>query len=139
MCSSDLGSDLLQTARGDIIDFEDKNLYSQGSNGLYYNGDQGSNTTNNQGWKSGGVHFSNDFTYDEQGGYGYWSGFSYSRVNAGDVSGFQNQYAAKPGLGSGNSSQYAVVYNSAVGDAGVTFGAEVRLASIDITNTAYAY
>ncbi|MFM8261932.1 MAG: DUF4465 domain-containing protein [Pirellula sp.] len=125
--------------RGDIIGFEDNSLYSQGSSGLYYNGDLGNNTTNNQGWKSGGVGFSNSYTFDNQNNYGYWSGFSYSRVNAGNVSGFQNQYAAKPGTGSGGSAHYAIAYNSFVGDSIITFGAQVQVASIDITNTAYAY
>jgi len=125
--------------RGDIIGFEDNSLYSKGSNDLYYNGDLGGNTTNSQGWKSGGVGFSNSYTFDTQYNYGYWSGFSYSRVNAGNQSGFQNQYAAKPGTGSSGSAHYAIAYNSFVGDSVITFGAQVQVASIDISNTAYAY
>ncbi|MFN5272944.1 MAG: DUF4465 domain-containing protein [Planctomycetota bacterium] len=124
---------------GDIVGFEDNSLYSQGSNGLYYNGDLGSNTTNSQGWKSGNLGFSNSYTFDSQFNFGYWSGFSYSRVNAGNVSGFQNQYASKPGTGSEGSTHYAIAYNSFVGDSIITFGAQVQIASIDISNTAYAY
>jgi len=126
-------------ASADIVGFEGNSLYSQGSSGQYYNGDLGNNTSNTQGWSNSGVHFSNAYTFDSQYNYSYWSGFSYSRVNAGTVAGFQNQYAARPGLGSGGSEHYAVVYNSFSGDAVVTFGAQVQLASIDITNTAYTY
>jgi hypothetical protein len=125
--------------QAEIIGFEGKSFYSQGANGQYYNGDLGSNTTNSQGWNSGASHFSNSFTYDTQFNYSYWSGFAYSRVNAGNVPGYENQYASKPGLGSENSEHYAVVYNSMAGDAVITFGAEVQLASIDVTNTAYNY
>jgi hypothetical protein len=125
--------------QAEIIGFEGKSLYSQGANGQYYNGDLGSNTTNSQGWNSSTSHFSNSYTYDTQYNYSYWSGFAYSRVNAGNVPGYENQYASKPGLGSENSEHYAVVYNSFAGDAVITFGAEVQLASIDVTNTAYNY
>ena len=126
-------------SQAEIIGFEGKTLYSQGASGQYYNGDLGSNTTNSQGWTSGASHFSNSFTYDTQYNYSYWSGFAYSRVNAGNVPGYENQYASRPGLGSENSEHYAVVYNSFAGDAVITFGAEVQLASIDVTNTAYNY
>ncbi|MFM8571735.1 MAG: DUF4465 domain-containing protein [Pirellula sp.] len=125
--------------QADIIGFEGNTLYSQGSNNRYYNGDLGSNTTNSQGWTNGGVHFSNSYTYDSQYNFGYWSGFAYSRVNAGNVAGYENQYASKPGTGSGGSEHYAVVYNSFSGDAVVTFGAQVQLNSIDVSNTAYTY
>lgn len=127
------------TSQADIVGFEGNTLYSQGSSSKYYNGDKGTNTTNSDGWTNGGVHFSNSFTYDSQYNYSYWSGFSYSRVNAGNVSGYQNQYASKPGLGADSSEHYAVVYNSFSGDAVVTFGAQVQLQSIDISNTAYTY
>lgn len=128
-----------KVAQADIVGFEGNTLYSQGSNGQFYNGDLGNNTSNSQGWTNGGVHFSNTYTFDSQFNYSYWSGFSYSRVNAGSVSGFQNQYASRPGSGSEGSEHYAVIYNSFSGDAVVTFGAQVRLESIDVTNTAYAY
>jgi hypothetical protein len=125
--------------RSDIVGFEDNTRYSQGSNGQFYNGDLGNNTSNTQGWSSGGVHFSNSYTFDTQFNYGYWSGFSYSRVNAGNLAGFENQYAAKPGIGSDGSAHYAVVYNTFSGNAVVTFGAQVQLSSIDVSNTAYTY
>jgi hypothetical protein len=125
--------------RSDIVGFEDNTRYSQGSNGQFYNGDLGNNTTNTQGWSSGGVHFSNSYTFDTQLNYGYWTGSSYSRVNAGNLAGFENQYAAKPGIGSDGSAHYAVVYNSFSGDAVVTFGAQIQLSSIDVSNTAYTY
>jgi hypothetical protein len=126
-------------AQADIVGFEGSTLYSQGSSGRYYNGDLGNNTTNSQGWSNSGVHFSNSYTFDSQYNYGYWSGVSYSRVNAGNVSGYENQYASKPGTGSEGSEHYAILYNSFSGDAVVTFGAQVQLSSIDITNTAYGY
>lgn len=125
--------------QAEIIGFEGKTLYSQGSANRYYNGDLGDNTTNSQGWQSGSAHFSNSFTYDSQFNYSYWSGFSYSRVTAGNVPGYENQYAARPGIGSEGSEHYAVIYNAAAGDAVITFGAEVQLNSVDITNTAYNY
>lgn len=130
---------LCSVGRSDIVGFEDNTRYSQGSNGQFYNGDLGNNTSNTQGWSSGGVHFSNSYTFDTQFNYGYWSGFSYSRVNAGNLAGFENQYAAKPGIGSDGSAHYAIVYNAFSGDAVVTFGAQVQLASIDVSNTAYTY
>ena len=130
---------LCSVGRSDIVGFEDNTRYSQGSNGQFYNGDLGNNTSNTQGWSSGGVHFSNSYTFDTQFNYGYWSGFSYSRVNAGNLAGFENQYAAKPGIGSDGSAHYAVVYNTFSGNAVVTFGAQVQLSSIDVSNTAYTY
>ena len=130
---------LCSVGRSDIVGFEDNTRYSQGSNGQFYNGDLGNNTSNTQGWSSGGVHFSNSYTFDTQFNYGYWSGFSYSRVNAGNLAGFENQYAAKPGIGSDGSAHYAIVYNAFSGNAVVTFGAQVQLSSIDVSNTAYTY
>lgn len=127
------------SASGDIVGFEALTQYSQGSGGKYYNGDLGNNTTNTQGWTSEGVQFSNSFTYDSTFDYSYWSGFAYSRETNGTLAGFGNQYASRPGSGSQNSSQYAVVYNGLPGDAIVTFGASVQVQSIDIVNTAYAY
>lgn len=127
------------SGRADWIDFEALSTYSQGSGGLYYNGDLGTNTTNTQGWLSDGVHFSNAFTYDSTFNFSYWSGFSYSRVTNGTTGGFQNQYAARPGIGSQGSNQYAVVFNGSSGDAIVTFGAAVNVQSMDVSNTAYAY
>jgi hypothetical protein len=127
------------SASGDIVGFEALSQYSQGSGGKYYNGDLGDNTPNTQGWTSEGVHFSNSFTYDSTFDYSYWSGFAYSRETNGTLAGFGNQYASRPGSGSQNSSQYAVVFNSLPGDAIVTFGAAVQVQSVDISNTAYAY
>jgi hypothetical protein len=127
------------SGQADLIDFETLSTYSQGSGGQYYNGDLGTNTTNTQGWSSDGAHFSNAFTYDSAFDFSYWSGFSYSRVTNGTTGGFQNQYAARPGIGSQGSSQYAVVFNSSSGDAVVTFGATVNVQSMDVSNTAYAY
>lgn len=125
--------------QAEIIGFEGKTLYSQGSANRYYNGDLGDNTTNSQGWQSGSAHFSNSFTFDSQFNYSYWSGFSYSRVTAGNVPGYENQYAARPGTGSEGSEHYAVIYNAATGDAVITFGAEVQLSTVDLTNTSYNY
>ncbi len=138
-CTLLASATLCSVGRSDIVGFEDNTRYSQGSNGQFYNGDLGNNTSNTQGWSSGGVHFSNSYTFDTQFNYGYWSGFSYSRVNAGNLGGFENQYAAKPGIGSDGSAHYAVVYNTFSGNAIVTFGAQVQLSSIDVSNTAYTY
>jgi hypothetical protein len=105
---------------------------------LYYKGDKGNGTFNSDGWTSGGVHFSNTYANDPT--YGpYWGGSAYSRVNSGTVGGFENQFAARPGLGSNGSSQYAIFYNSYQGEAVITFGAQVSVKSFDISNTSYAY
>ena len=127
-----------ETVRADIVGFEELSVYSVGSGGLYYKGDKGNGTFNTDGWTSGGVHFSN--TYENDPIYGpYWGGSAYSRVNSGTVGGFDNQFAARPGLGSNGSSQYAILYNSYQGEAVITFGAQVSVKSFDISNTSYAY
>jgi len=128
----------IETIRADIVGFEELSVYSVGSGGLYYKGDKGNGTFNSDGWTSGGVHFSNTYTNDPV--YGpYWGGSAYSRVNSGSVGGFENQFAARPGLGSNGSNQYAIFFNSYQGDAVITFGAQVSVTSFDISNTSYAY
>lgn len=128
-----------QSVRADIVGFEDLNVYSVGSGGKYYNGDKGNGTYNSDGWTSGGVHFSNTYDYDAKYDYKYWFGSAYSRENNSTIGGFENQFAARPGLGSNGSSQYAIFYNSYPGDAVVTFGAQVSVKSFDVSNTTYAY
>lgn len=122
-----------------IIGFESLNFYSAtGPTGSYYNGDLGSQTTNSNGWSSEGVSFSNSYTFDPFFG-GFWSGTSYSNVVDPNTSGFQNQYASRPGSGADGSSQYAVAFNAFRGDTVVTFGTDVNVDSMSISNNAYAY
>ncbi|MFN7738456.1 MAG: hypothetical protein ACK5O8_20245, partial [Pirellula sp.] len=44
-----------ETVLADIVGFEELNVYSVGSGGLYYKGDKGNGTFNSDGWTSGGV------------------------------------------------------------------------------------
>ncbi|MBM3967622.1 MAG: DUF4465 domain-containing protein [Planctomycetes bacterium] len=127
-----------ETACADIVDFEELNVYSVGSGGLYYKGDKGNGTFNNDGWTSRGVHFSNYYANDLKWGP-YWGGSAYSKVNNSTTGGYENQFAARPGLGSNGSSQYAIFSNGYRGEAVITFGAQVNIKSFDISNTSYAY
>lgn len=130
------------TAHADIVDFEELDRYSVGSNNLYYKGDQGSGFFNSDGWTSRGVHFSNYYLNDPTWGP-YWGGSSYSKVNNSTTGGYENQFAARPGLGSNGSSQYAIFSNGSIngveGEVVITFGAQANVKSFDISNTSYAY
>lgn len=120
-------------ALGDMITFEDKNIYTAtGANGSYYNGNPGTNLSNSAGWSSGGVQFNNSYN----GTFDFWSGFAYSNVANSTTAGFTNQYAAFPGGGSA-SSQYAIAFNFGQGDAIISFAAPVVVNSADFANTTY--
>jgi hypothetical protein len=130
------------TARADIVDFEELNVYSVGSGSLYSKGDKGNGDFNSDGWTSRGVHFSNYYENDLTWGP-YWGGSAYSKVNNSTTGGYENQFAARPGLGSNGSSQYAIFSNGSIngveGEVVITFGAQANVKSFDISNTSYAY
>lgn len=109
-----------------IIDFSDKSL---GTNS-YYNGGP---TTNTLGWSSGGALFGNGYNSS----WGSWNGFAYSNVNAPTTPGWENEYAAVTGTGYGGSGIYAVAYSGSQDF--INLPANYRPASVQVTNTAYAY
>ena len=112
-------------AQAVTVDFEDLSLIP----GSFYNGGP---TTNSNGWASGGAAFQNDYSVDCGG---YWSGWSYSNVNAATTPGYQNQYASSAGLGLGPNGIYAM----ASGDGGcINLPANSTPQSVFLTNAAYA-
>lgn len=134
-----------------VIDFEELNTYTGTSGvdaaagqpgGQYYNGNDGSNATNSNGWSSQGAFFENSYNGDFLPDFDFWSGWAYSNVVNPVTAGFGNQYAAFPGGGSGPSAetvptgQYAVVNASA--GARFNLPSPMQLASLDLANTTYA-
>lgn len=87
-----------------IVDFEELTLFTGTSGatdgqagGQFYNGNDGSDTSNSNGWSSNTANFSNNYFSDFGG---FWSGWAYSNVVNSVSPGFMNQYAAFPGGGS---------------------------------------
>lgn len=118
----------LPAAHAFVVDFGDVTLPGPGT---YANGGP---VTNNTGFTSGGVHFSNDYF----SGYDSWYGFAVSSTTDATTPGYSNQYSAIAGGGFGDS-QYAVAYGSAYGDPTViTLGAPLAPQSVRLTNTTYA-
>lgn len=127
-----------------VVNFEEVTLFT-GNNpaggGRFYNGNDGSGTTNQNGWISGGVFFGNSYNGDFLPAFDFWSGWAYSDVTNNASPGFLNQYAAFPGGGSN-------------GVGGVDFGGTYAIASgsgayfnlpensllrqVDLANTTYA-
>ena len=109
------------------VDFEDLTLPTAES---FYNGsDEAGQFT------SGSVVFGNNF--DTQ--YSSWGGFAYSNTTDNTTAGYTNQYSAYPGIGADNSEKYAVYYYGMSGDTLFLPGTHADLASVEITNTTYAY
>ena len=106
--------------------------------GSFYNGNNGTNTTNSNGWSSQGVFFNN--TYNSNFG-GFWNGWSYSNVVNTTTVGFTNQYAAFPGGGSSGVGGIAAGQKYAMASgSGAYFNlpTNMRLLSVDLTNATYA-
>jgi hypothetical protein len=126
-----------------VIGFEELSVFT-GNNpaggGQFYNGNDGTGTTNSNGWTSGGVFFSNRYNGDFLPNFDFWSGWGYSNVANATTAGFTNQYAAFPGGGANASGgvvvggQYAVAAGS-----GAFFNLpnQTFLASVQLTNTTY--
>ncbi|TWT54987.1 hypothetical protein Pla22_26410 [Rubripirellula amarantea] len=127
-----------------VVDFEELGAFTGSSpdgGGSYYNGNDGSGSTNSTGWNSKGVRFSNSYNGDYLPSFDFWSGWSYSNVINSSSPGLNNQYAAYPGGGSSGNGNvqaggtYAVAFGS-----GAFFnlpnGSE--LLSVDVANTTYA-
>ncbi len=126
-----------------VISFEELTLFT-GNNpaggGQFYNGNNGSGITNNDGWTSGGVYFGNSYTGDFLPDFDFWSGWAYSNVSNSTSPGFTNQYAAFPGGGSTDTGEVAVGGNYAVAfGAGAYFNLpnNTSLASVRLTNVTY--
>ena len=114
-------------ARALVVNFDDIPLGA----GTFANGGP---STNNTGFSSAGVHFSNDYFAD----FDSWYGFAVSNTTDTTTPGFGNQYSAITGGGFGDAN-YGVAYSSAFGDPTVlTFASEVAPQSVRLTNTTYA-
>ncbi len=111
-----------------VVDFDDVPL---GGPESFANGGP---VTNNTGFSSASVLFSNDF--DDT--YGSWSGFAVSNTTDTTTPGFGNQYSAFTGGGLGDAN-YGVAYGSSYGAPTVlTFASESAPQSVRLTNTTYA-
>ena len=130
-------------ASGQTVDFEDLTTFTGDSlegGGQFYNGNDGSGTTNSDGWTSGGVTFGNSYNGDSLPAFDFWSGWSYSNVVNTTSPGFTNQYASFPGGGSDGSGGVDVggIYAVASGGAYFNLPANTLLSSVDLTNNTYA-
>lgn len=129
------GNSAVQSA---VIDFSDLNVttapsqvYSGG--GRYYNGSDSAGS-----FTSGVATFNNNYNTT----YGSWGGWAYSNTTNSAVGGYTNQYSAITGGGvSGSGSTYAVAYYDTYTPTipTITFAADQRPLSLEVTNTAYAY
>jgi hypothetical protein len=118
----------VSSARALVVDFGDVPL---GGPESFANGGP---TTNNTGFVSGGVHFSNDYYQP----WDSWYGFAASNTTDTTTPGFGNQYSAITGGGFGDAN-YGVAYSSAFGDPTVlAFATESAPESLRLTNTTYA-
>lgn len=109
-----------------VVDFEDLPLAPES----YYNGSDGAG-----GFTSNGTFFNNDF--DDR--FPAWSGWSYSNVTDNATPGYGNQYSAVTAGGADGSSNYAVGFASAPGEATIDLPASMFPQSMLVTNTTYAY
>ncbi len=135
-----------------IVDFEELTLFTGTSGatdgqagGQFYNGNDGSNTSNSDGWSSNTAHFSNNLSFDPEFG-GFWSGWAYSNVVNSVSPGFMNQYAAFPGGGSDGlggvdvGGTYAVAYTGSqvnTTSSLIQFSKATAVSSLDLANTTY--
>ncbi len=108
-----------------VVDFGDLQLTNAVE---YWNGSDGSGE-----FRSRGARFANDYNPD----WDAWSGFSYSRVNDTNTTGWMNQYAVISGTGVGNTGIYAVAYTGN-DDATVTLPVASGMRGIYVNNTTYA-
>lgn len=127
-----------------IVDFEELSGFT-GTNpaggGQFFNGNDGTGTTNSDGWTSNGVFFNNDYNGDFLPTFDFWSGWAYSDVQDSNTPFFTNQYAAFPGGGADGFGgvQAGGVYAVAFGqDAFFNLPANSLLHSVELTNTTYA-
>ncbi|XZE56304.1 DUF4465 domain-containing protein [Planctomycetaceae bacterium SH139] len=135
-----------------IVDFEELTLFTGTSGatdgqagGQFYNGNDGSNASNSDGWSSNTAHFSNSLAFDPDFG-GFWSGWAYSNVVNSVSPGFMNQYAAFPGGGSDGlggvdvGGTYAVAYTGSqlnTTSSVIQFSKATAVSSLDLVNTTY--
>jgi len=84
---------------------------------------------------SRGANFSNYYNAD----WNYWEGFAASSRTDTQVSGLAGQFNAIAGGGAGGSTNYAVGYVGWTALPVVTFGSEIQIAGVMVTNSNYAY
>ena len=113
-----------------VVDFEDRELQPDS----FYNGSDGAG-----GFVSGDVRFLNKFT-DFGGGFTAWLGFAYSNRGDRETPGFESQFSAFPGGGSGSDpgGKFAVVHISSAGDAVITFPDAAMPLAVKVANTTFA-
>lgn len=87
------------------------------------------------GFTSGGLYFSNNYNAD----WGSWDGFGYSNMGDTTTPGYNNQYSAITGGGHAGSPNYGVAYAGFAGPPTITLPSSVKLDSMMVTNTTYAY
>ncbi len=131
------GNSAVQSA---VIDFSDLNIttspsqaYTGAGGGRYYNGSDSAGS-----FTSGSATFNNNYNTT----YGSWGGWAYSNTTNAATGGYANQYSAITGGGvSGSGSAYAVAYYDSYTPTipTITFAADQRPLSLEVTNTAYAY
>jgi hypothetical protein len=127
-----------------VVDFEELTLFTGNSpagGGQFYNGNDGSGVTNDRGWTSQGVFFSNRYNGDSLPAFDFWSGWAYSNVVNTSTGTFTNQYAALPGGGANGAGGVAAGQNYAVafgGSAFINIPETYQLRSVEVTNTTYA-
>ena len=143
LCFALFSSIISMPANATTVDFEELTTFtgdSPSGGGQFYNGNDGSGTTNTDGWTSGGILFSNSYNGDSLPAFDFWGGWAYSNVVNTTSAGFTNQYAAFPGgssTGSGGvdgGGNYAVAF----GSAHFNLPADALLSSVDLANNTYA-
>lgn len=143
-CTFAIFCHLITNTSATTIDFEELTTFTGTSpqgGGSFYNGNDGSDATNTNGWTSQGVVFSNSYNGDSLPAFDFWSGWSYSDVVNTTSPGFTNQYASFPGGGSDGMGGVDAGGNYAVASGGGAFfnvPSGSFLSSVDLTNTTYA-
>ncbi len=131
-----------------VVDFEELTTFTGASpvgGGQFYNGNDGTGTTNSNGWSSDGVFFNNSYNGLFLPTFDFWSGWSYSNVVNTSSAGFMNQYASYPGSGALDSSIYAIAFTgSDVTSSGAPLNASTLnlpsrsvVSSVDLANATY--
>lgn len=90
-----------------------------------------------QGFTSRGAAFNNEFT--DEFGFDAWSGWAYSNVLDQETAGFENQYAAITGQGTGENGIYGVAFDGGEVKPAIEMPAGHHPESVTVTNTTYAY
>ncbi len=97
---------------------------------------------NQHAYSAEGLSFGQSYTYVEEYGYDYWSGYAISNQTDTKTAGYANQYSVASGAAaSGNN--FAVFYydsmNPAVNEISFAKGEEYQFKSVALCNNTYAY